>query len=334
MQEANCARPRGAVSPAITSDGAIMTRAFVFPGQGSQTVGMGKALAEASAAAREVFEEVDEALERRLSAIMWDGPSDALTETANAQPALMAHSIAVVRVLKAEAGVDVGDAVFVAGHSLGEYSALCASGALSLRETARLLRVRGEAMQAAAERSEGAMAALLGADVSAAEAVIAEARRDGPIQIANDNAPGQIVISGAVAAVETACAAAKSHGAKLARRLPVSGAFHSELMAPAAERMERALSEAAIAPPRPPLVANVTATQTAEVEEIRRNLVDQVTGRVRWTESVDYMAAKGCETLIEVGAGKVLSGLNRRIAPDVRVESIAGPDDIEAFLRA
>ncbi len=310
-----------------------MARAFVFPGQGSQSVGMGLKLAEASANAREVFEEVDDALERRLSAVMWDGPAETLMETANAQPALMAHSLAVVRVLEKEAGVDIADAMFVAGHSLGEYSALCAASALSLPETARLLKVRGEAMQAAAEQSEGAMAALLGADLEAAEKLIAVAGGDGPIQIANDNAPGQIVLSGASAAIDAACAAAKSHGVKMAKRLPVSGAFHSELMAPAAETMAEALAKAEIASPRAPLVANVTATETRDPDDIRRNLVDQVTGRVRWTESIDYMAGKGCETFIEVGAGKVLSGLNRRIAPDARVVGLGEPDDIEAFLK-
>ena len=239
-----------------------MAHAFVFPGQGSQSVGMGHELADAFPVAREVFEEVDDALERRLSKIMWDGPMDELTQTANAQPALMAHSVAMMRVLEKDAGYKVSDAMFVAGHSLGEYSALCAAGALSLSETAKLLRVRGEAMQAAAEDSEGAMAALIGVDRDGAQAAIDAVEGDGVCQIANDNAPGQIVISGSKECVEAVATGAKEHGAKMAKLLPVSGAFHSALMEPAAEKMKAALEKASIKAPAVPLVANVTATET------------------------------------------------------------------------
>ena len=310
-----------------------MAHAFVFPGQGSQTVGMGHELADAFPAAREVFEEVDDALERRLSKIMWDGPMEELTQTANAQPALMAHSVAMMRVLEKDAGYKVSDAMFVAGHSLGEYSALCAAGALSLSETAKLLRVRGEAMQAAAEESEGAMAALIGVDRDGAQAAIDAAPSNGVCQIANDNAPGQIVISGAKERVEAVAAGAKEHGAKLAKLLPVSGAFHSALMQPAAEKMAAALEKASIKAPAIPLVANVTAAETISPDEIRNQLVEQVTGQVRWTESVDYMQGKGCDKFIEVGAGKVLSGLIRRINRDAGVISVGAPEDMEALAK-
>ncbi len=310
-----------------------MARAFVFPGQGSQTVGMGHDLAEAFPAAREVFEEVDDTLERRLSAVMWDGPMETLTQTENAQPALMAHSIAMIRVLQKEADLDIKDAIFVAGHSLGEYSALCAAGALSLSETARLLRVRGEAMQAAAQEKEGAMAALIGVDKDGAQAAIDAVEGEGVCQIANDNAPGQIVISGDKAYVEEVAAAAKDHGAKMAKLLPVSGAFHSALMAPAADAMAAALEKATIKAPLAPLVANVTAAQTVSPDAIRTQLVEQVTGQVRWTESVDYMMENGCGKFIEVGSGKVLSGLIRRINRDANVISVGEPGDIDAFLK-
>ena len=309
-----------------------MARAYVFPGQGSQFVGMGADLAAAFPAAREVFEEVDDALGRALSKIMAEGPVEELTNTANAQPALMAHSIAVVRVLEQEAGLDVADAMFVAGHSLGEYSALCAAGATSLAETAKLLRARGEAMQDASQRAEGAMAALIGVDIAGAEAAIAALAGDGVCQVANDNAPGQIVISGEKAAVEAVAGGAKAHGAKMAKMLAVSGAFHSALMEPAAEAMRDALAESAIVGPKTPVIANVAAAPVVAPDEIRRLLVEQVTGRVRWTESVQFMADKGCATFIELGAGKVLSGLVRRIAKDSTVAAIGAPSDIDAFV--
>ncbi|MBB5519859.1 ACP S-malonyltransferase [Amphiplicatus metriothermophilus] len=310
-----------------------MARAFVFPGQGSQSVGMGRALAEAFPAAREVFEEVDEALKQKLSKLMWEGPMEELTLTANAQPALMAHSIAMLRVLEKEAGVEIENAMFVAGHSLGEYSALCAAGALGLAETARLLRIRGEAMQAAVPAGEGAMAALIGVDLETAQKAIDAAPGAGVCEIANDNAPGQAVISGEKARVEAVCAGAKAFGAKLAKLLPVSAPFHSSLMAPAAEAMEKALAEAEIRAPKVPLVANVTAQETVSPEEIRDLLVRQVTGRVRWTESVAYMAEKGCEKFVEIGAGKVLAGLIKRIARDAAVVSVGEPADIDAFVK-
>lgn len=308
-----------------------MARAFIFPGQGSQSVRMGKDLADAFPVAREVFQEVDDALDQKLSALMWDGPMEDLTLTANTQPALMAHSIATMRVLEKEAGIRVGDAQFVAGHSLGEYSALCAAGAVSLSETARLLRIRGEAMQAAVPVGKGAMAALIGVDLDGAQNAIDAAAGDGICQIANDNAPGQVVISGEKARVEAVCAGAKEFGAKLAKLLPVSAPFHSSLMAPAAERMAEALAEASITTPSTILVANVTAAP-AQTDDIRALLVDQVTGRVRWTESVSFMVGEGCEQFIEVGSGKVLSGLVRRIAKQAETTNIGEPKDIDAFV--
>lgn len=310
-----------------------MARALIFPGQGSQVVGMGKALADAFPAAREVFEEVDDALGARLSKIMWDGPAEELTLTANAQPALMAHSIAALRVLEKETGLDVEDSMFVAGHSLGEYSALAAARALSAPEAARLLRIRGEAMQRAVAPGAGAMAALLGIDLEGAQKAIAAAPGDGVCEIANDNAPGQIVISGAAARVEAACATAKDFGAKMAKLLQVSAPFHSSLMKPAAAAMEAALAEARISPPVTPLVANVTARETSAPDEIRRLLVSQVTGRVRWTESVSYMADKGVTRFIEIGTGKVLCGLVKRIAKDAELFAVGEPADIDAFVR-
>jgi len=310
-----------------------MAHAFVFPGQGSQSVGMGHELADAFPVAREVFEEVDDALERRLSKIMWDGPIDTLTQTANAQPALMAHSVAMMRVLEKHAGYKISGAMFVAGHSLGEYSALCAARALSLSETAKLLRVRGEAMQGAAEASEGAMAALIGVDAEGARAAIDAIPGDGVCQIANDNAPGQIVISGAKERVEAIAAGAKDHGAKMAKLLPVSGAFHSILMQSAAEKMAEALTKATIKAPAVPLVANVTATETLSPDEIREQLIEQVTGQVRWTESVDYIVSKGCDRFIEVGASKVLSGLIRRINRDAGVISVGDPAAMDALAK-
>ncbi len=311
-----------------------MARCFVFPGQGSQTVGMGRALAEAFPAAREVFEEVDDAIGRKLSKLMWEGPAEELNLTANTQPALMAHSIAMLRVLEKEAGLDIEDARFVAGHSLGEYSALCAARAISLADTARLLRVRGEAMQAAVPAGEGAMAALIGIDIDGAEKAIAETdAKLGVCEIANDNAPGQVVVSGAKARVDAVIDAAKKHGAKMAKLLAVSAPFHSSLMAPAAAAMAEALARTAIKTPAAPLVANVTAKEAGGPQDIRDLLVKQVTGRVRWTESVAYMAANGADKFIEIGAGKVLAGLIKRIAKDSAQISVGEPADVDAFTK-
>ncbi len=308
-----------------------MARGFVFPGQGSQAVGMGAALAEAFPAAREVFDEVDDALGQNLSKLMREGPMEELTLTANTQPALMAHSMAAMRVLEREAGADIANAMFVAGHSLGEYSALCAAGAISLADTAKLLRIRGEAMQAAAPVGEGAMAVLIGVDLEAAQKAIDAAPGDGICEIANDNAPGQVVISGAKARVEAVCSGAKEFGAKIAKLLPVSAPFHCSLMAPAAARMTDALGETAIKAPVTTLVANVTAGEAVRPDDIRDLLVKQVTGRVRWTESVAYMVEQGCDHFIEVGSGKVLCGLIRRINRDVKTLNVGEPGDVEAF---
>lgn len=310
-----------------------MARALIFPGQGSQTVGMGKALADAFAAAREVFGEVDDALSQNLSRLMFEGPMETLTLTSNAQPALMAHSIAALRVLEREAGLDVEDAMFVAGHSLGEYSALCAARAISLTDAARLLRIRGDAMQAAVPAGAGAMAALLGVDLQSAEKAIAAAPGAGVCEIANDNAPGQIVISGERARVEAVCEAAKSFGAKMAKLLPVSAPFHSSLMAPAARVMEKALAEARIVGPLTALIANVTAREAGGPDDIRTLLVRQVMGRVRWTESVAHMAECGVDQFIEIGAGKVLSGLVKRIAKDAAIMAIGDPADVDAYTK-
>lgn len=300
---------------------------------------MGKDLADAFATARAVFEEVDEALKQKLSKLMFEGPAEELTLTANAQPALMAHSIAVLRVLESEAKLDFGKHVsFVAGHSLGEYSALAAAGTFSLSDAARLLRLRGTAMQAAVPVGEGAMAALLGLDAPAAEEVAAQARKspegkDEVCDFANDNAPGQVVVSGAKAAVERALDIAKAKGAKRAVLLPVSAPFHCALMKPAADAMAEALANTKMAPPKVPLVANVTAAQVSDPETIRDLLVKQVTGRVRWRECVSYMKAQGVAQLYELGAGKVLSGLVKRIEPDVVGTALNGPADIEAFAK-
>jgi len=310
-----------------------MARAFIFPGQGSQAVGMGAALADAFPAAREVFEEVDDALGQKLFALMREGPLEDLTLTENAQPALMAHSIAAMRVLETQTGASIENAMFVAGHSLGEYSALCAAGAISLSEAARLLRLRGEAMQAAVPIGEGAMAALIGIDLDGAQKAIDAAKGEGVCEIANDNAPGQVVISGAKARVEAACAIAKEYGAKLSKLLPVSAPFHSSLMAPAAERMKQALQEAEVKAPATALVANVTAREVLTPDAICALLVDQVTGRVRWTQSVAYMAGQGCTQFIEVGAGTVLSSLVKRINRDVQTLNVSEPGDIDAFAR-
>ena len=308
-----------------------MTTAFTFPGQGSQSVGMGRALAESYAAARRVFEEVDEALGESLSTVIFEGPEDALTLTANAQPALMATSIAALRALE-ETGVDVkAMASFVAGHSLGEYSALVAAGSLSVTDAARLLRARGLAMQSAVAAGEGAMAALLGVDLEVAAAVAAEAAEDEVCDVANDNAPGQVVLSGSKAAVERAVALAKTRGAKRAVLLAVSAPFHCSLMAPAAEVMAEALASATVRAPVVPLYANVTASPVSDPAEIRRLLVEQVTGTVRWRESVAALAAGNVDCFVEIGAGTVLTGLAKRIARDARAFAVGTPADVEAF---
>lgn len=310
-----------------------MSRAFVFPGQGSQAVGMGKELAEAFPAAREVFEQVDDALGQKLSSIMFDGPDDQLTLTENAQPALMAVSLAVARVLKAEGGYDIcAEASHVAGHSLGEYSALAAVGVFSLADTARLLKTRGRAMQEAVPVGEGAMAALMGLTPDDAIAVAAAAAGDGVCDFANDNADGQVVVSGSRASVERAVELAKEKGAKRAVLLPVSAPFHCALMAPAADVMARALAEVTMSDPAVPVVANVTAAPVSDASTERRLLVEQVTGRVRWRECVLAMKAAGVSELVEIGTGKVLSGLARRIDRDLSATSIGGPADVEAFL--
>ncbi len=306
-----------------------MSRAFIFPGQGSQVVGMGRTLFDAFPIAREVFEEVDEALCKKLSALIFDGPQDTLTLTANTQPALMAVSIAAMRVLEKEAGQKVSDAACVAGHSLGEYSALCAAGSITLGDTAKLLRIRGEAMQAAVPVGEGAMAALIGATLESAGALIEATSGDGVCEIANDNAPGQVVISGSKDRVEAACASAREHKIKMAKLLPVSAPFHSSLMEPAAERMAQALEKVSVKAPVVPVVANVTAMNVTDPEEIKPLLVRQVTGQVRWVESVRTMLATGVTEFVEVGAGKVLGGLIRRIEKDATVRNVGAPDDLD-----
>lgn len=311
-----------------------MVRAFVFPGQGSQAVGMGKALYDASQTARDVFGEVDEALQQNLSRLMFEGPLDELTLTENAQPAIMAASLAVVRVLEKDAGVRLADkAAYVAGHSLGEYSALAAAGALELSQTAKLLKLRGQSMQAAVPVGMGAMAALLGLDLADAQAVAAEAAQGEVCTAANDNAPGQVVVSGHKAAVERAIEIAKGKGAKRALLLPVSAPFHCPLMQPAADKMAEALAGAAILAPFVPVVANVTAAPVSSPDDIRRLLVEQVTGAVRWRESVEEMVKLGVTTFVECGAGKVLSGLVKRINRDAATISVETPDDVEAFLK-
>lgn len=308
-----------------------MTAAFTFPGQGSQTVGMGKALADAFPAARAVFEEVDSALGEKLSAVIWEGPAETLQLTENAQPALMAVSLATLRVLETEAGISVvRDAAFVAGHSLGEYSALAAAGSFSISDTARLLRTRGLAMQKAVPVGVGAMAALLGLDYETAVAVAEEAAQGDVCQAANDNGGGQVVVSGDKAAVERATEIAKGKGAKRAMLLPVSAPFHCRLMQPAADVMAEALSEVTVNRPVVPLVSNVLAVPISDPEEIRKRLVEQVTGTVRWRESVAYMAAQGVTHFFEIGAGKVLSGLVKRIADGAVGVAIGGPNDIAA----
>ncbi|HEY3636914.1 MAG TPA: ACP S-malonyltransferase [Rhizomicrobium sp.] len=313
-----------------------MARAFIFPGQGSQAIGMGRALAESFASARDVFDEVDEALKQKLSRLMWEGPEADLTLTENAQPAIMAASIAVMRVLMRDGGLDLAKhARLVAGHSLGEYSALCAAGSLSLVDTARLLKTRGQAMQQAVPLGEGSMSALIGIDVADAEAAVVESAAQGGIcVVANDNAPGQVVISGTKDAVERAGPFAKEHGAKRVMPLAVSAPFHSPLMAPAADKMRDALGEVTIRPPAVPVISNVTAVETSEPDAIRDLLVRQVTSRVRWRESVLSFRSLGVETTVEAGGNRVLTGMVKRIDPELAMISIDTPADIEAFVKS
>ena len=312
-----------------------MKLAFLFPGQGSQAVGMGASLADAFASAREVFAEVDDALSQKLSVLMREGPEDQLTLTENAQPALMVVSVAAARALKTEFGIEISSADYVAGHSLGEYSALCAAGAISLADTARLLKLRGQAMQRAVPVGQGAMASLIGpkTDLALAEAAAAAGSEVGVCVVANDNNAGNIVISGDKAAVDRAIEKAKELGAR-AIPLNVSAPFHCPLMQPAADEMASALADAAISAPRPPVVANVTARPESDPETIRRLLVEQVTGRVRWRESMEWMATEGGVTrFVEIGSGKVLTGMAKRIAPDAETITLNAPEEMEAFAR-
>ncbi|HPG22604.1 MAG TPA: ACP S-malonyltransferase [Amaricoccus sp.] len=307
-----------------------MKRAFVFPGQGAQAVGMGRALAEAYPEARAVFEEVDAALGEKLSALIWEGDIAELTLTANAQPALMATSIAAMRAM-ASVGFGIERARFVAGHSLGEYSALCAAEALGLADAARLLRLRGRAMQEAVPVGEGAMAVVLGLDLASVEALAAEAAAGEICAAANDNDPAQVVVSGHAAAVGRAVEIAKAKGAKRAMLLPVSAPFHCALMAPAAEAMAEALAGVDLRAPIVPLVSNVRAEAVSDPDEIRRLLVEQVTGRVRWRESVAWMAAQGVTEIVEIGAGKALSGMVKRIDRAIAVRAVGTPADVAAL---
>jgi len=312
-----------------------MSLAFVFPGQGSQAPGMGRDLADAFPIARETFQEVDDALGQKLSRLMFEGPGEELTLTANAQPALMAVSVALSRVLTKEGGFDMSRQVsLVAGHSLGEYSALTAAGSFDLATAARLLRLRGDSMQAAVPPGEGAMAALLGAEAEQAANICAGAAQGEVLEVANDNGGGQVVISGAKAAVERAVEAAKAAGVKRAMILPVSAPFHCAMMEPAARVMEEALAKAAMAHPCVPVVANVTAAPVSDPDTIRGLLVRQVTGTVRWRECVVAMVASGCTRFVEVGAGKVLTGLMKRNAPEAGAFAINNPADVEAFLKS
>lgn len=313
-----------------------MTIAFLFPGQGSQAVGMGQILSEAFPVARDVFQEVDDALNQKLSALMRDGPDDQLTLTENAQPALMAVSVAVARVLEKDFGVTIGQGAWVAGHSLGQYSALCAAGSLALADTARLLKLRGQAMQRAVPVGQGAMASLIGpkSDLALAEEAAAAGSAVGVCVVANDNNAGNIVISGEKAAVDRAIEKAKELGAR-AIPLNVSAPFHSPLMQPAAEEMAAALADAAISAPVIPVVDNVTARPERDAEAIRRLLVEQVTGRVRWRESMEWMAGEGGVTrFVELGSGKVLTGMAKRIAPDAEAVALNGAEDLEAFAKS
>jgi [acyl-carrier-protein] S-malonyltransferase len=309
-----------------------MKRAFIFPGQGSQSVGMGKALADAFPQAKAVFDEVDQALSQKLSALMWEGPAEELTLTANAQPALMAVSLAAIRVLEAEAGLDLNKhAAFVAGHSLGEYSALAAAGSLSISDTARLLRIRGNAMQNAVPVGQGAMAALLGLEYDVALEVAREAAQGEVCDAANDNGGAQVVVSGHKSAVERAVAIAQTKGAKRAVMLAVSAPFHCALMQPAADAMREALAGVTVNSPAVPVVANVEAAPITDPAAIRDALVRQVTGTVRWRESVAYMAAQGVDSFYEVGSGKVLTGLVKRIAAGASAVAIGTPEDVAAI---
>jgi len=312
-----------------------MSRAFTFPGQGSQAIGMGLALSQAFPVARELFEEVDEALKQPLSRLMWQGPEPDLTLTENAQPALMAVSLAITRVLEVEGKLQWGQHVaLAAGHSLGEYSALAAAGTFSVADTARLLKARGLAMQRAVPVGRGAMAALLGAELDQAEQVAQEASQGAEVcVVANDNAPGQVVISGHKAAIERAAEIAKAKGIKRAMLLPVSAPFHSPLMAPAAREMEEALERVTMRPPRVPVISNVSVTPQSDPAAIRRLLVEQVTGRVRWRETIAGLRDRGISSVIEVGAGKVLSTMAKRIDKDLATVSVETPQDIEAFLK-
>jgi [acyl-carrier-protein] S-malonyltransferase len=312
-----------------------MKTALLFPGQGSQIVGMGKEMAAQFAAAREVFDEVDAALGEKLSQLMFEGPQETLTLTENAQPAIMAVSMAVLNVLKKETGFDVAkQAAYVAGHSLGEYSALCAASALTLSDTAKLLRLRGKAMQQAVPKGQGAMAALIGADFDGAMAIAKEAELSGVCTVANDNAPGQVVISGSKAAIDRAIEIAKNKGIKRAMLLEVSAPFHCPLMQPAAQIMKTALATAKISKPCVPVVANVTAESASDPELIRGLLVEQVTGIVRWRESISYLKQQGVTRVVEIGAGKVLSGLVKRIEPELAAVNIGNPQDLQAFAQA
>lgn len=324
---------RHAVKPLQLKLGDLMSIAFVYPGQGAQTIGMGRDLAEAYPAAKAVFDEVDEALGEKLSTLIWEGEADALTLTQNAQPALMATSMAAMAALKAE-GVAIEKASFVAGHSLGEYSALCAAGTFSLADTARLLRIRGRAMQAAVPVGQGAMAALLGLSFEQAEQVAADAAQGDVCQVANQNDPAQNVVSGSKAAVERAVDLAKAAGAKRALLLPVSAPFHCALMGPAAEEMAGALADITMHAPKVPLVANVVADAVSDPDRIRQLLIEQVTGQVRWLASVEWMAAQGVSEIWEIGAGKALSGMIRRINKDIATVNVGTAADAAAAITA
>ncbi len=312
-----------------------MTLAFLFPGQGSQAVGMGKDLADAFATAREVFQEVDDALSQKLSSLMFEGPETELTLTENTQPALMAVSVAAARVLQKDFGIDLAaKGSYAAGHSLGEYSALCALGALGLADTARLLKLRGQAMQKAVPVGEGAMAALLGLDLDVAQTVVDEAAQGEVLGCANDNGPGQVVISGKKTAVERALDVAKAKGGKRAILLPVSAPFHCALMQPAADAMQEALDRVTLNPPRLPVVSNVTAKGESNPADIKKLLVAQVTGLVRWRECTLWLAQQGVQRAVEIGTGKVLAGLVKRIEKSVEASSLNSPTDLEAWAKS